>query len=47
MLGLAAALGVVAGAAIAARVPQERLRQAVALACVLAGLLLLGRSAAG
>jgi len=45
MLGLTAAFGVVAGAAVARRLPQERLRQVVALACVLAGLLLLARSA--
>ena len=45
MLGVAAAFGVVVGAAVAQRLHQERLRQLVALACVLAGFLLLGRFA--
>lgn len=45
VLGCLAALGVVAGAVVATRIPAEGLRRIVALACIAAGLFLVLRAA--
>jgi uncharacterized membrane protein YfcA len=44
-LGCLAALGVVAGAVVATRIPAEGLRRIVALACIAAGVFLVIRAA--
>ena len=44
-LGCLAALGVVAGAVVATRIPAEGLRRIVALACIAAGVFLVVRAA--
>jgi hypothetical protein len=47
MLGIAAALGAVVGAVVSTRLPATRLRQVVALTCIVAGGFLLIRAVIG